>query len=132
MSEENVIFEKYLTEIAFSKEHEPVSEYFVVFWMAENHQGTVEAFAAKNIDNAATLIDLNGDKKDRIKEHLEKRTINLFYSIEKHKDSDDITLILVGLDPNITYNASIALDTIYQESKPQFFQILKVNGFKVR
>jgi len=153
--DEKLICEKYLTEIAFTAKHTPFEDdsiedgsieddtiedndqsdntYHIVFWMAENFTGTAQHFTTQDIEIAVDLIILdNKNIAHLVLEKLKSKNISLFYSNEKHKDSNDMTLIVVGKNPKNTEKASINLNEIYTNDSELFFKILKTEGVKVR
>jgi hypothetical protein len=133
--DESLIFEKYLTEIAFTQKHILTNKLYLVFWIAENFEATVEMFESPDIDTSTSLLCFGicgGEQFNEIKHRLESKSINIFYALDNQKDSQDLTMFLVGTEKDTTLRAAQDLNRIYEESKDYFFKILKVNGFRVK
>lgn len=143
--DDKLISEKYLTEIAFTKEYDPIGDtkpvkdgdpsetFYIIFWMADNFFDTLQRFIAKDIETAVDVIILGNENiTDKVLAKLKSKPNTLFYAVERQEDSNDLTLIVVGNNPYHTEHASIALNKVYEEDKDMFFKILKVEGMRVR
>jgi len=133
MSEENIIFEKYITEIAFTTEHEPIQEFFIAFWMVEDYEGTIDFMHLSSIEEAADFISIGQtDKLDEITKRLLRGNLSIFYAIDKQEDNKDITILLVGSNIEHISESSRMLNILYRSSTKNFFNILKTSGFNIR
>jgi hypothetical protein len=130
--EDKIISEKYLTEIAFTRIYDPLDIYYVLFWMVDDYVKTAKRVKVHSLSRVVNFVSLQNGKEEAILKRLQEKPSNIFYAHDIHKDSHDLTIILVGKDPSNIIKMSTELNSMYENGDPAFYKILKIEGLRVK
>jgi hypothetical protein len=100
--------------------------------MVDDYVKTAERVKVRSLSRVVNFIGLQPDKKEAILKRLKEKSSNIFYAIDKHEDSDDLTMILVGKNSTNLIKMSEDINRMYESGDPAFYKILKIEGLRVK